>query len=334
MSAIRRIFPLVLILMFLLPVLAAATEDEEAAGQAAEQAGKRRLALTHYIAALQSASEGSDADQRLREKIITLAPNLRPPPALPLEAKKHMARGQGALELAQKPEDFQAVLSEFRQASLAAPWWADAYYNLAQVQEKVGNYQQAIQNLHWYLKAAPHATDSEAVELQIAKLEAKQQTAAKAQAEAARARQAEQEQAKAAERRQSVINGLSGNWSCQDKCDQASVRVSGQSFSASVLRTITSPQEMQITLTFSGTVNGLEISGTLSLPPMHDNRTNCDTPTVTRTFSGTIGPDGKSLALRFSLPVWESEAQRTSYGISCISVNQVGEKQSDVTLIR
>lgn len=38
---------------------APAQTTEEAAGQAAEQAGKPRVALTHYVAALQSASEGA-----------------------------------------------------------------------------------------------------------------------------------------------------------------------------------------------------------------------------------------------------------------------------------
>ena len=208
MLRIRRILPLVIILMFLLPALPVAAEDEEAAGQAAEQAGKPRIALSHYVAALQSASGGSDADQRLREKIIALALKLTPPPAASLEAKKHMARGQAALEIAQKPEDLQLALSEFRQASLAAPWWPDAYYNLAQVQEKVGNFAQGLRELRWYLKAAPHATDSEAVELQIAKLELKQEQAAKAQAEAARARQAEEEQARADERLAAQLAGV------------------------------------------------------------------------------------------------------------------------------
>ena len=43
--------------------------DEEALGRKAEQAGKLRQALTHYVSAFQSASYGSSTEQRLREKL-------------------------------------------------------------------------------------------------------------------------------------------------------------------------------------------------------------------------------------------------------------------------
>ena len=46
-------------------------QDHEAAGQAAERAGRLREALNHYIAALQALGENPplDSDQRLRERI-------------------------------------------------------------------------------------------------------------------------------------------------------------------------------------------------------------------------------------------------------------------------
>lgn len=55
-------------------------------GQYAEQAGKYRETLTHYVEALKSAP----LDQQLREKIISLAQKITPAPVLPEEASRHM----------------------------------------------------------------------------------------------------------------------------------------------------------------------------------------------------------------------------------------------------
>lgn len=54
--------------------------DEEALAQQAEQEGKLRKAMTHYVVALQSVSVGSSHDQQLREKILKLVQKIQPPP--------------------------------------------------------------------------------------------------------------------------------------------------------------------------------------------------------------------------------------------------------------
>src|SRR3990172_1706101 len=92
----RRSFLAVLMLIsfIVLCPLSSLAADEESIGQQAEQAGKLREALTHYVSALQSASEGGSKDQQLREKIITLVQKLTPPPAVPEEAVKYLVRGQ------------------------------------------------------------------------------------------------------------------------------------------------------------------------------------------------------------------------------------------------
>lgn len=174
--------------------------SEEEIGQAAEKAGKHREALTHYVSALGSVSEGSEDAQRLREKIIAIAQKLNPPPAIPKEAKKYMTRGEAAVELAQDEAGFGKAAGEFSRAVRLAPWLAQGYFNLGLVQEKAGNYTEAIRSLKLYLLAAPDASDAEAVEAQIVKLEYKMEEAPKIQAQ----QQAQEQKSK--------LQSLLGTW--------------------------------------------------------------------------------------------------------------------------
>lgn len=113
------------------------------------------------------------------EAVIKLALGMKPAPAIPEEAEKFMARGQAAVEAAKEPADFKAAAVEFEKAVLAAPWVANAYYNLGVVQDKAGDYAGAIRNLSLYLLAAPNAGDTRAVKSLIYKIEFKQEKAAK-----------------------------------------------------------------------------------------------------------------------------------------------------------
>ena len=77
----------------------------------------------------------SPGDQALREKIIALAQQLKPAPTLPDEAERRMARGAAAFKAAQSAADYQDAVKEFTQATLAAPWYGDAYFNLGLAQD-------------------------------------------------------------------------------------------------------------------------------------------------------------------------------------------------------
>lgn len=167
------------LLILLLAGMTASYADSESDGTAAEQAGRYREALNQYTDALQRVSEGSAKDQALREKIISLVQKLTPPPAVPEEAEKYLMRGQGAVEMAQKPEDFKVAIAEFQKAARLAPWWADIYYNLGLVQDKAGLYAEGIRSLKLCLKAAPNAPDAKKIELMLVKLEFKQEQAQK-----------------------------------------------------------------------------------------------------------------------------------------------------------
>ena len=159
--------------------LASAQSDRETEGRAAEQAGRLREALTHYVAALQPVSEGSADGQRLRETIIKLVQRLTPPPAVPEEARRFSVRGQVAIKEAKSPSDFDEAAKEFGRALRVAPWWADGYINQGVALEKAGKFTEAARALKFYLLAAPNAPDAQNVRDQIYALEYRQEKAQK-----------------------------------------------------------------------------------------------------------------------------------------------------------
>jgi len=101
----------------------------------------------------------SPDDQALREKIIALAQQVKPAPALPEEAERRMARGAAAFKAAQSVADYQDAVKEFAQATLAAPWYGDAYFNLGLAQDKAEQYADAVSSLKLALLASPGSKD-------------------------------------------------------------------------------------------------------------------------------------------------------------------------------
>lgn len=188
---------------------AVAQSNKEAEGRAAEQAGKLREALTHYVAALQSVPEGSADDQRLRETIIRLVQKLSPPPALPEEATRFSVRGEISIKEAKSTADFAEAAKEFSKAVRVAPWWADGYNNLAVAQEKAGQLNEAIRSLKLYLLAAPASPDADKVKRQIYVLEYQQE---KAQKEAATKRQEQEAKARVEAEKKAQASSLVGYW--------------------------------------------------------------------------------------------------------------------------
>jgi tetratricopeptide (TPR) repeat protein len=137
----------------------------------AEIAGKFREALMDYVAALQAAPEGSNGEQRLREKIIMLVQKVQPPPAVPEEVCKYEERAEAVFRNAKTPSDFLDAANEYKKAIRVAPWVARYYFNLGIVLEKADKQEEAIKNLKIYLEAAPNAKDARDVKNKIAGLE-------------------------------------------------------------------------------------------------------------------------------------------------------------------
>jgi formylglycine-generating enzyme required for sulfatase activity len=105
----------------------------------------------------------SPNDNALREKIITLAATLKPAPVIPDEAERRMARGAAAFKGAKSVADYKEAAREFEQATLTAPWYGDAYFNLGFAQDKAENHEAALRSLKLAQLALPGSKDIKAL---------------------------------------------------------------------------------------------------------------------------------------------------------------------------
>ena len=90
---------------------------------------------------------------------------------VPEEARRHMARGIAAIEMAKSAGDYVLAALEFEKAAKLAPDWPDVYYSLGSVQAKMGDPASAIKSYQRYLELAPRSPDAEKVRQEIYKLE-------------------------------------------------------------------------------------------------------------------------------------------------------------------
>ncbi len=181
----KKLIPQILFLLMFATSALCGAETEEEMGQAAERAGRLREALAHYVSALQSATEGSTDDQRLREQIISIAGGLDPAPAVPEEAKRFMVRGETFFKEATSETDFAEAVNEFEQALHIAPWLPAGYFNRGLAEEGAGHYDRAINSFKLYLLSSPAAEDVEKVQEKIYVLEARWDKARRRQVEEA-----------------------------------------------------------------------------------------------------------------------------------------------------
>jgi len=147
---------------------------EENKGASAEQDGRLREAWEHYLTAFRTLPKRPppDLDQRLRELIIKLVRRLDPPPAIPEEARMRAGLVSVALELAKKdPSQLDAGIDEWQEALRVAPWWPEGNFNVGLMLEQRERFEEAARFLRLYLLAMPNASDRDAVQQKIYKLE-------------------------------------------------------------------------------------------------------------------------------------------------------------------
>lgn len=150
--------------------------NEIKVGDQAAAAGALREAFEDYMRAndnlpLDAGSVEQDLAFPLWEKIAAVAEQLTPPPAIPQDAVKHSIYAQAAAERAKNAADLVNSEQEWLAAIKIAPWWADAYFNLAAVAAKAGNAGLAVNALQLYLVAKPNASNAHDVQLEIYKLQ-------------------------------------------------------------------------------------------------------------------------------------------------------------------
>lgn len=133
-----------------------------------------REELQQFSAQLQK----TPSDSALREKVIKLAETLKPPPAIPEEARKPFVMGAALLKKASGPADAAKAAEWFTTAIEIAPWFADAYYNRAVARETAGQFSEAMDNLKTYLLFKLPAQERREVQDKIYALEVDAQLAA------------------------------------------------------------------------------------------------------------------------------------------------------------
>ncbi len=96
---------------------------------------------------------------------------------IPEAARRHMTRGQAAIEMARSPHDLDMAAKEFQEATRLAPaWpepWYDPWYDLAGIEEKTGKFKEAVGNLKKYLRLTLNAPNAAKIRERIYKLEFK-----------------------------------------------------------------------------------------------------------------------------------------------------------------
>ncbi len=167
----------------------------------AAQSASPREQLQQMVQQLQS----NPSDQALREQIIKQAQTVKPAPAIPEETERRMARGTAALKDAKSSADFEAAAREFEQAARAAPWFADAYYQLGMARSKAEDYAGAAGAFKLYLLAAPTAKNAKDVKTLMYEMEYKSEKVGKEKAE----KQAAENKIRQAEQ---VLQPLKGTW--------------------------------------------------------------------------------------------------------------------------
>lgn len=128
-----------------------------------------RAGFLELIARLKS----NPFDDTIRRRIIQLAEELKPPPAIPEEARKHFLEGAAIVKAAKTPAQQTLAAQSFTEAINVAPWWGDAYYNLGVAQELAEQYDKAQQAFAFYLLSNLDETERREVQDHLYGLSAK-----------------------------------------------------------------------------------------------------------------------------------------------------------------
>ncbi len=117
------------------------------------------------------------SDNALREAIIKLAQSITPPPAVPEAAREQFVTGSAIAKAAKDASGQKLAIKKFGEALKTAPWWGDAYYNLAVAQELAGQFDAAIGSLKLYLLTNPNEKEAREAKDRIYALKGKAELA-------------------------------------------------------------------------------------------------------------------------------------------------------------
>lgn len=288
-----------------------------------EPIGDPSEAIRQCVNGLGIAEKGSAEEQRLRLRAISAALKLSPPPDVPMEARRLVARGQAGIEMAQSKTDFADAAVEFEKAIQIAPWWADAYKGLGQANEKATNYRQSMAAYNLYMKAAPSASDVAEVQNKIFKLEYA----------ADREQKQSFEKVIALKTANARLLGLQGLWRERDKpvhVWQASVQ--------NGMFIATRPGMTEDNATHNGphtiraSIKGSALDGTLSGPPSDIVGTGCSVSASEQPLTGTISDDGRSITVKYQQTVYSTQYIRPTL-FTVARCTKVEKLRDDVAVV-
>ena len=143
-------------------VTAPADANHEATAAAAAAAGNYQQAFVHYLSAYEALPDPAPTadDRRLRERIIDVVRRLNTRPAIPAEAAAHFDKATQLLEAeavlgAGGTATAEAAATELQRAIRIAPWWPEATFKLAGLEQKLQRVDAALINLNLYKRADP-----------------------------------------------------------------------------------------------------------------------------------------------------------------------------------
>lgn len=263
-----------------------------------EKAGRHREALARAVAAIEAEAPGSAREGELFAKAIGLAQRLKPAPKAPEAAERHLARARAAVRSAAGDADLRSAAEEFRAAARAAPWLAEAHFNLGLVLAKLGRHDEAIASLKRYLDAAPQANDRREVQNRIYEIEFERDKAGKAAA--AKAQEAGRIAGLAGAWRGSFWNPnqwsekptfAGTGWTDYARLRSAQVQISGDEFD---IRTVTDISGFSSR--FRGRLDGTQLKGNVvvTAPPSDDT---CPNWSYSFPFEGTLDLAGNRILL-------------------------------------
>ena len=139
-----------------------ALSDGERTAQTAEKLGLYPEAFAAYLRAYQNLPQPAPpaAEQRLRERIITVVNRLPEKPAVPVAATAHFAKATSLIDAdtllgGAGSAAMTTAAEELVNAIRLAPWWADATFKLATALQRLQRFDEAVINLNLYRLADP-----------------------------------------------------------------------------------------------------------------------------------------------------------------------------------
>ena len=256
---------------------------------AEDVAASPRALFEYHLETLATLPAGSEKDLEVREKIIRLFHQLDPPPAIPEEARRHAIRAQTFVETATNEEEYGPALTEFDKALRLAPWWPDAYFNYALVQEAAGDAEGALQSYTLFLLAAPNDPDARKIQNKIYELEIKAE-------------------------KQAIIKRWAGTWKFGTNIFESKIRENIVSMVLIEPSSSSSKMGYRAGDRFCyGTVQGSKMTGKFITIATNNNEIRCFGQRPEHEATGTISPDGKTFTVIYKKSNYQFQSCRINY---------------------